>query len=47
MSDGVTKHEVSHGRVRGIIFKPKGKGPFKGDALIREQILAIKKLLFL
>lgn len=27
---GVTRHEVKHGSVRGTIFKPPGKGPFKG-----------------
>lgn len=28
--EGVTRHEVKHGRVRGTIFKPPGAGPFKG-----------------
>eukprot|EP00111_Clytia_hemisphaerica_P007080 TCONS_00020562-protein len=29
-SDGIMRHEVNHGRLRGVIFKPKGPGPFKG-----------------
>ena len=28
--EGVTRHEVRHGRVRGTIFQPAGAGPFKG-----------------
>lgn len=27
---GVTRHEVNHRNIRGTIFKPSGKGPFKG-----------------
>jgi len=29
-SPDVICQTVEHGRLRGLIFKPKGKGPFKG-----------------
>ena len=33
-SEGVTRHEVDTARLRGVIFKPKGNGPFKGIVLM-------------
>ena len=39
MSKGVTKHEVNHGRVRGILFKPKGNGPFKGSEQFQSSVM--------
>ena len=30
LDDGVTRHEIEHERLRGVLFKPKGEGPFRG-----------------
>lgn len=27
LDDGVTRHEIEQGRLRGALFKPKGEGP--------------------
>lgn len=30
LDNGVTRHEIEHDSLRGVLFKPKGKGPFRG-----------------